>query len=319
MAFAVGSFVALTAIPIAAKWLLIGSWKEEAIPIWSLRYFRFWVVKTLVRSAPMALFAGSPIYNVYLRLLGAKIGRNTVIQSQARSGLHRSDLDRRQHDPAEGRDLLGYKAQSNYIHTGPITIGDNAYVGEASVLDIDTAMGDDTQLGHASSLQSGQRVPDGKHYHGSPAQETHGRLLPGRGEGVHAAAALALSGLPARRRLRGLRCRSRSCCCITCYPYLYRIHRRDRCSTARRRSRRCSCCRSRCCWCRSCCFVGVLAIRLAERRRRAAAASTCFLQEDKTYVLYGFHYFVHRIVSALSNSRRSTTSCSATAPPSSTT
>ena len=37
------------------------------------------------------------------------------------------------------------------------------------MLDIDTAMGNDTQLGHASSLQSGQRVPDGKHYHGSPA------------------------------------------------------------------------------------------------------------------------------------------------------
>jgi non-ribosomal peptide synthetase-like protein len=33
-------------------------------------------------------------------------------------------------------------------------------------------MGNDTQLGHASSLQSGQRVPDGKHYHGSPAIET---------------------------------------------------------------------------------------------------------------------------------------------------
>jgi non-ribosomal peptide synthetase-like protein len=33
-------------------------------------------------------------------------------------------------------------------------------------------MGDNTQLGHASSLQSGQRVPDGKHYHGSPAVET---------------------------------------------------------------------------------------------------------------------------------------------------
>jgi non-ribosomal peptide synthetase-like protein len=33
-------------------------------------------------------------------------------------------------------------------------------------------MEDDTQLGHTSSLQVGQRVPKGKHYHGSPAQET---------------------------------------------------------------------------------------------------------------------------------------------------
>ncbi len=39
-------------------------------------------------------------------------------------------------------------------------------------------MGDDTQLGHASSLQSGQRVPDGKHYHGSPAVETTSDYCP---------------------------------------------------------------------------------------------------------------------------------------------
>ena len=61
---------------------------------------------------------------------------------------------------------------------GPVTIGSNAFVGERSVLDIDTAMSDDTQLGHASSLQSGQRVPDGKHYHGSPAVETFSDYCP---------------------------------------------------------------------------------------------------------------------------------------------
>ncbi len=46
------------------------------------------------------------------------------------------------------------------------------------MIDIDTAMGDDTQLGHASSLQSGQRVPDGKRYHGSPAVETTSDYCP---------------------------------------------------------------------------------------------------------------------------------------------
>ena len=46
------------------------------------------------------------------------------------------------------------------------------------MIDIDTAMGDNTQLGHASSLQSGQRVPDGKRYHGSPAIETTSDYCP---------------------------------------------------------------------------------------------------------------------------------------------
>ena len=45
-------------------------------------------------------------------------------------------------------------------------------------------MGDDTQLGHASSLQSGQRVPDGKRYHGSPAVETTSDYCPIEGKEV---------------------------------------------------------------------------------------------------------------------------------------
>src|SRR5206468_2332754 len=74
--------------------------------------------------------------------------------------------------------VLGYRAQSNFIHIAPVEIGANAFVGEASVIDIDTAMGNNTQLGHASSLLSGQRVPDGKRYHGSPAIETSSDYCP---------------------------------------------------------------------------------------------------------------------------------------------
>jgi acyl carrier protein len=56
------SFLAFCTLPILAKWMLIGRWKPQQIRIWSLGYVRFWVVKTLVRSNPLVLFAGSPIY-----------------------------------------------------------------------------------------------------------------------------------------------------------------------------------------------------------------------------------------------------------------
>ena len=170
--FAFAIFVLLCAIPIAAKWTLIGRFKQEVIPIWSLRYFRFWLVKTLIGSAPIVLFRGSPLYNVYLRMLGAKIGANTVLRCRllpvCTDLLSIGDNTILRTDSI----VLGYKAQANYIYTGAIRIGCNAIVGESSVLDIDTAMGDGAQLGHSSSLQSGQRIPDGKHWHGSPGQET---------------------------------------------------------------------------------------------------------------------------------------------------
>ena len=60
---------------------------------------------------------------------------------------------------------------------GAITIGKNAVISEATVIDIDTSMGDGTQLGHASSLHSGQAVPDGQHWHGTPGQQTEADFL----------------------------------------------------------------------------------------------------------------------------------------------
>ena len=70
-------------LPILAKWVLIGRWKPQQIRIWSLGYVRFWIVRTLVRSNPLALLAvGSPLYVLYLRALGAKVGRGTVIFSK---------------------------------------------------------------------------------------------------------------------------------------------------------------------------------------------------------------------------------------------
>ena len=73
--FGGAGFIGLSTLPILAKWMLIGRWKPQQIRIWSLAYVRFWVVKTLIRSNPLVLFVGSPLYVLYLRALGAHIGR----------------------------------------------------------------------------------------------------------------------------------------------------------------------------------------------------------------------------------------------------
>ncbi len=176
---AAATFAVLTALPIAAKWLLIGTWKARAIPIWSLRYFRFWVVKTLMRTAPVAAFPGSPLYNLYLRAARRQDRPRRRHPLPLRAGLRpicsRSATTR---SCARTPSCSAIARSSNFIEIGPIDIGSDAFVGEASVLDIDTAMGDGAQLGHASSLQSGQRVPDGKRYHGSPAVETTSDYCP---------------------------------------------------------------------------------------------------------------------------------------------
>jgi non-ribosomal peptide synthetase-like protein len=174
LAVAVFWFFAHTALAVATKWALIGRAKAGAIPVWSAAYFRFWAVKLMVRSAPVNAFAGTPLFNLYLRMLGAKIGRNAVIAT--RSVPVTADLLEVGEDALIMKHALmpGYSAYGNRIHTGPIRIGREAYVGEQSLVDFNTEIGDFGQLSHASSLQGGQRIPEGKSWHGSPAEETTG-------------------------------------------------------------------------------------------------------------------------------------------------
>ncbi|WP_108252787.1 Pls/PosA family non-ribosomal peptide synthetase [Planctomonas deserti] len=170
-AAAVGAaeFTLLAVTPILLKWVLVGRFRPGEIQIWSLAYLRFWAVKSAVRANPLMLFAGAPIHVLYLRLLGAKIGKGVVIFSRRLPAC--PDLLTIGDGTVINKDsaFTCYRARSGVIEFGTLTLGRNVYVSERTTLDIGASMGDDSQLGHASSLQTGQAVPAGEVWHGSPA------------------------------------------------------------------------------------------------------------------------------------------------------
>ncbi|MFJ4537722.1 Pls/PosA family non-ribosomal peptide synthetase [Streptomyces tibetensis] len=172
--FGAALFVVLCALPVIAKWVLIGRFTPRRFRVWSLTYFRFWLVKTLIRSSPLVLFVGSPLYPLFLRALGARIGRGVTILS--RSAPVCTDLVTVGDGALVRKDALlsGYHAVDGVIETGPVTLGRGAVVGEVTVLDIGSRLGDGSRLGHASSLHTGQTVPDGEYWQGSPAQPAEG-------------------------------------------------------------------------------------------------------------------------------------------------
>src|SRR5206468_893094 len=199
--FSCVGLLVVCAVPIVAKWLLIGRWKPQQIRLWSLAYVRFWIAKTLIRSNPgVYLFVGSPLYGLYLRALGAKVGPGVVILSRHVPvctdllTIGAGTVIRRESS------FFGYRAQAGRIEIGPVTLGRDVYVGEMAVLDIGTSMGDGAQLGHSSALLAGQGVPAGERWHGSPAQRTetnYVRVPPARCGRLRRAVsgALTLSGI----------------------------------------------------------------------------------------------------------------------------
>ncbi len=174
-----GSFVGFSLLPIVAKWLLIGRWKPVPFRVWGLRYYRFWVVKSLIRSSPFALLNGrsntsssSPLLTFYLRALGAKVGRGVTFLSRGIPVC--TDLLTIGDNTVVRKDSLinCYQARAGMIEPGRVTLGKHVFVGEATVLDINTAVEDGAQLGHSSSLQPGETVPTNQRFQGSPAKPT---------------------------------------------------------------------------------------------------------------------------------------------------
>ena len=91
---------------------------------------------------------------------------------QSAADLHRPAHDRGGDGDPQGRLLNGYRAHGGVIQLGGVTLGRDVTIGEGSVLDIDTSMGDGSQLGHRSTLYTGQAVPEGERWHGSPGRRT---------------------------------------------------------------------------------------------------------------------------------------------------
>jgi non-ribosomal peptide synthetase-like protein len=278
-------FFGMTGFAVIAKWLLVGRWKAEAFPIWGLRYYRFWVVKTLIRTAPVVLFRGSPLYMIYLELLGMRLGRNTVIES--RSVPVCTDLISIGNNSILRKEtmILGYRAQSGYIHIGPLTIGNNAFVGVGSTLDIDTKIGDGAQLGHASSLHRGQSIPDGEHWHGSPAVPTTADYCKVQNVGLSKLRRFLFEAV----QLIGL------FTIVTPLPLLFHAYWQNVSDDYQE-------------------TIGIVAIGTTVMLFGYIAVSlvaatvlprliSLFLKPGRTYKLYGFHYWLQNVVEMSSNSR----------------
>ncbi|MGQ0482898.1 MAG: Pls/PosA family non-ribosomal peptide synthetase [Pseudonocardia sp.] len=166
----VGGFLVAIALPILGKWILVGQWTPKEIRLWSGGYLWFWMAKVLMQVNPMVLFAGSPLFVLYLRAMGAKIGKGVTIHS--RSVPVATDLITIGDGVVIRKDCSysGYRAVDGVIQIGAVSIGRYAHVGEKTVLDINTSMGEGSELGHSSALHSGQSVPAGQTWHGCPAE-----------------------------------------------------------------------------------------------------------------------------------------------------
>ena len=68
---------------VVCKWLLLGRVESGTYRLFTIRYYCHWLVHRiwLLNAAPLNAMLGTPLYNLYLRLCGARIGRNVHINT----------------------------------------------------------------------------------------------------------------------------------------------------------------------------------------------------------------------------------------------
>jgi non-ribosomal peptide synthetase-like protein len=156
-------------VPVVVKWLVIGRYRPGKYPLWGGYYLRWWFVTSIESSVPLGYLAGTPLLNIYFRLMGARIGRNVHLDSD---DFAIYDLLSIGDDTSIGTDsgALGYTVENGMLIIGLVTIGKRCFVGTRSILRENTVMEDDTALENLSLLPCGTKIPNGETWLGSPAK-----------------------------------------------------------------------------------------------------------------------------------------------------
>jgi non-ribosomal peptide synthetase-like protein len=161
--------VGTVAFAVMAKWLVIGRTRPGRYPLWGVYYYRWWLVQRLTSVVHIKWFQGSPIMRLYLRLLGAKVGGEAVIDELEAGAF---DLVSIGHGCTMGGKvrLANAEAVGNELVIGSITIGDDCHIGTSCVLGPDVTLADGTELSDLTSLSSGTTTGAYEHWDGSPAR-----------------------------------------------------------------------------------------------------------------------------------------------------
>ncbi|MDH6464081.1 non-ribosomal peptide synthetase-like protein [Micromonospora sp. A200] len=144
--------------------------------LWGPTYVRLWALNTLLAVSPLNVLSGSPLMATYLRLLGARIGRRTMIATNAISLPTLISIGRAA-SIGYGVSLRPWRAEDGWVVVGRITVGPDAFVGANAVLDPGASVGPRAGLGEQSVLVHGEAVPPEARWAGSPPAPTR-RLAP---------------------------------------------------------------------------------------------------------------------------------------------
>ncbi|HEY7595804.1 MAG TPA: Pls/PosA family non-ribosomal peptide synthetase [Actinophytocola sp.] len=163
--------VAACALAAAVKWALVGRFGSHEHPLWSSFVWRNELADTFVEvlAVPWLVggIGGTPAMSVWLRAVGAKVGRGVWCESY---WLPEADLVRLGDGATVNR---GCVVQTHLFHDrilrmDQVTLAAGATLGPHGIVLPGTTIGAHTTVGPASLVMRGEHVPAGTRWLGNP-------------------------------------------------------------------------------------------------------------------------------------------------------
>ncbi|MET9684369.1 Pls/PosA family non-ribosomal peptide synthetase [Streptomyces coeruleorubidus] len=161
------------ALSVVAKWLLVGRHRSGEHPLWSSFVWRNELADTFVEVVAVPWLAGrvpgTPLMTLWLRGLGARIGRGVWVESY---WLPETDLVTLGDGATVNRGcvLQTHLFHDRILRTDTVVLREGATLGPGGIVLPGSAVGARTTLGPASLVMAAESVPDDTRWLGNPIE-----------------------------------------------------------------------------------------------------------------------------------------------------
>jgi non-ribosomal peptide synthetase-like protein len=165
------------AIAVAGKWAAAGRLKPGRYPLWGATYFRWWLAGKFCELPDVFLVAGTPWMPLYLRALGARVGRHVAVDMIT---LAAPDLLTVEDGVSIGTfvNIENARVEGGELIIGPVTLRRDSVLDSYAVLEEGTELGERSRLCGQSALAANRKIPADEVWDGAPARRTEQRTEP---------------------------------------------------------------------------------------------------------------------------------------------
>ncbi len=160
-------------ITIVLKWIVIGKYKEEQLPMWTMKVWKSEGLTTLYEALAIPFLldflTGTGWLPICLRLFGVKIGKRTVMNTTDITEFDNVTIG----DETILNDDSGPQThlfEDRIMKIGKVTIGNKCSIGSGSIILYNTSIEDETRILALSLVMKGETLAGNKTWGGSPVR-----------------------------------------------------------------------------------------------------------------------------------------------------